>query len=56
MFGYVPAFVSAGLLVSKPETVYSTPSNVNLSVSTPAALFSVPSYVFPVELFATSVI
>ena len=43
LLGYVPAFFSAGSLVSKPETVYSTPSKVNLFVSTPVALCSVPS-------------
>ena len=45
-----------GSLVSRPETVYLLPSTVNSSVSKPVALFSVPSYVLPVLLFATTVI
>ena len=45
-----------GSLVVSPLTVYSFPFTVNVVASNPVALFSVPSYVLSVLLFAVTVI
>ena len=55
VFAYSPALTAFGSEVFRPSTVYFWPSTVNSDVFNPVAACSTPSYVLPVEEFASTV-
>ena len=55
VFAYSPALTAFGSEVFRPSTVYFWPSTVNSDIFNPVAACSTPSYVLPVEEFASTV-